>query len=145
MNLTVLAAAMVALVSCAGGPEETVEPSQQVDPIQQAEALPLQTAFQGLCNAETLAETGDMWGAANEFSIHAHGYLHEFADELSASDREAAGVLLEAKEAVESQLNSPDNADPATTAGALAELQVALADGAEAEGFARPACGGIGA
>jgi hypothetical protein len=132
-----LAAALVALVSCGGG-----TPGDRPGPVEDAEALELQIAFQGLCDARTLAEVGDMWGAANEFQSHAHAYLHEFADRLSAVDRTAAGRLLEAKEAVEAQLNAPDSADPALTVSALSQLEVALADGAEREGLPRPACGG---
>ena len=136
MTHRILAAAVVMLVSCGGDPAATVEP------IEKAESLPLQIAYQALCDARTLAETGDVWGAANEFMTQSHAYLHEFADRLSATDREAAARVLEAKEAVELHLNAPDEADPAATARSLSELEAAVAAGAEAEGLPRPTCGG---
>lgn len=136
MTHRILAAAVVSLVSCGGDPSATVEP------IEVAESLPLQIAYQALCDARTLAETGDVWGAANEFMTQAHAYLHEFADRLSATDREAAARLLEAKEAVELHFSAPDEADPGATVRSLSELESAVADGAEAEGLPRPTCGG---
>lgn len=136
MRHGVLAAALVTLTACGGSAEEILEP------VREADAIPLQIAHQGVCNARTLAEAGDLWGAANEFATKTHAFLHEFADRLSATDRAAAARLLEAKEAVEAQLNSPDSADPALTMGALSGLQAALADAAEVEGFPRPACEG---
>ena len=130
----ILATAVVMLVSCGGDPAATVEP------IEKAESLQLQIAYQALCDARTLSETGDVWGAANEFMTQAHAFLHELADRLSATDREAAARLLEAKEAVEIHFSAPDEADPAATARSLSELESAVADGAEAEGLPRPTC-----
>jgi hypothetical protein len=132
-----LLAALPALTACAS---TTAGPPDQA--IDEAEALPLQIAFQDLCDARTLAEAGDMWGAANEFQNQAHAYLHEFAGRYSMSERDAVARLLEAKQEVEAQLAAPDSANPRAVAASLASLETALADAAERVGFTRPVCGG---
>lgn len=134
----ILALALLALVSCG-----STGPSATVEPIEEAEALPLQLAFQGLCDAATLAQAGDVQSAADMYEDRSHAYVHELADRVSGSDRDAAARLLEAKQIVEAQLANPDVANPQVVAGALSGLEAALADAAEAAGFERPGCGGV--
>ena len=131
-----LAAVVLVLVSCAGP-----SPATTTEPIQQAEALPLQIAFQGLCDARTAATAGDAVSASDFFQDRSHAYLHEFASGISVADREGTARLLEAKQMVETQLADPESADPQAVAGALATLETALADAAETAGFERPVCG----
>lgn len=134
----VLALALLALVSCAGtGPSATVEP------IEETEALPLQLAYQGLCDARALAEAGDVQSAADMYEDRSHAYVHELADRISSSDRDGAARLLEAKQIVEAQLANPDVANPQAVAGVISGLEAALAGAAEAAGFERPSCGGV--
>jgi hypothetical protein len=132
-----LAAVALLLVSCAG----SSPPTTTAEPIQQAEALPLQIAFQGLCDARTVATAGDAVAASDFFQDRSHAYLHEFASRISVSDREGTARLLEAKQTVEAQLADPGSADPQAVAAALAALETALADAAETAGFERPVCG----
>lgn len=125
-----------ALYAC--GPE--VEgPTAALD---EAEALPLQLAYQGLCDARTIAEAGDMWGASDIFNSRSHAYLHEVAAKIQAVDREVAARLLEAKQAVEAQLATPDSANPQLVVSSLSTLEAALGDSAEGLGLTRPVCGG---
>ena len=132
---------MVALGACSSG----ASPAGTTEPIERAEALPLQIAFQGLCDAQVRAEAGDTWGASDFFQDRAHGYLHEFASRISVSDREGAARLLEAKQVVEALLATPDTADPEAVAAALQRLQDTLAGAAVTAGFEQPTCGGSGA
>lgn len=131
---------VLALVSCSG-----TSPADTTEPIDRAEALPLRIAFQGLCDAQTVAASGDVTSAADLFQDRTHAYLHEFADRISSTDREGAARLLEAKEVVEALLGTPETADPQGVAAALQELQGALARAAISAGFEQPACGGAGA
>jgi len=110
--------------------------------LDEAEAQPLEIAYQGLCEARAIAEAGDMWGSANIFQTRSHGYLHEVAAEVQVADREVAARLLEAKQAVEVQLQSPDSANPQLVVSTLSTLETALGDTAESLGLTRPVCGG---
>ncbi len=138
MNHRVLTLTFLALVSCGAGEANTVEP------INQAEALPLQIAFQGLCDARTLAEAGDAQGAADTFLSRSHAELHTIADRLSASDRDAAARLLEAKQRVEVAIDNPATASPEIVAGQISALEAEVAVAAEHLGLNPPVCGGVG-
>jgi hypothetical protein len=133
----VLVASVLALSACA-----SAEPAQTTEPIGQAEALPLQIAFQGLCNAATLAEAGDVQSANDMFQDQAHQYLHELADRLSKIDREAAARLLEGKERVEAAFASP-TASPPQVSQLLGALEGEVGNAAEVLGMDRPVCGGV--
>lgn len=137
MTHRIMAVAVLALASCTGTSSDAT-----VEPVRDAQAVPLAIAFQGLCNATTLAEAGDVQSAADTFLDQSHQFLHEFAARISVSDREAAARLLEAKQVVEAQIAAPENADPPAVAEALAALETVLADTAEGAGFDRPVCGG---
>ena len=132
------AAALIALVSCVGGGDESVEP------INEAESLPIQIAFQGLCDARTLAEAGDVQSASDTFQGRAHAELHSLADRVAATDRDAAADLLEAKQRVEAALGSPATADPTAVAAGLLTLQDQVGNAAESLGLDRPVCGRVG-
>lgn len=140
MILRLMLTGLVAMTACA--PTASEAPPEALE---EAEALPLQIAFQGLCDARTLAASGDVLGASDLFQDRSHAYLHEFADRVSASDRDAAARLLEAKQAVEAQLAIPDVANAQAVAGSISALETALGDAAESAGFARPVCGGAAA
>ena len=138
MTHRLLAAALIALVSCAGDDaEETVEP------INEAESLPIQIAFQGLCDARTLAQAGDVEAASDTFESRAHAELHSLADRVAATDRDAAADLLEAKQRVEAAFGSSDTADPRAVAAGLLTVQDQVGNAAEALGLDRPVCGGV--
>jgi hypothetical protein len=126
----------LALVACAPDVEG---PSAALD---QAEALPLKLAYQGLCDARAIAESGDMWGASDIFQSRSHAYLHEVAAKVQAVDREVAARLLQAKQAVEAQLATPDTANPQLVVASLSTLETALGDSAESLELTRPVCGG---
>jgi hypothetical protein len=136
MTHRLLAAALVALMSCGGGAEETVEP------IDQAQSLPIQIAFQGLCDARTLAEAGDVQSAADTFQGRSHAELHSLAERLSATDRDAAARLLEAKQRVEAAFANP-GASPAALVAPLSALEAEVTNAATALGLDRPVCGMI--
>ena len=138
MSPLILGAAIVMLVSCGGDPAGTVEP------IEEAESLPLQIAFQGLCDARTLAEAGDIQAASDTFQSRAHAELHSLADRLAASDRDAAARLLEAKQRVEAAFASPESAAPPVVAAQLSTLEAEVASAAHVLGQERPVCGGVG-
>jgi len=53
-----------------------------------------------------MAEMGDIDAAGDEFYDTAHQPLHDLAAEVAEVDREVAARLLEAKEAVESDLDT---------------------------------------
>lgn len=136
MVLRILLTGLVAMTACA--PTASEEPTETLE---EAEALPLELAFQGLCEARTLAASGDVLGASDLFQDRSHAYLHELADRVSASDRDAAAGLLEAKQALEAQLAIPDAANPQAVAGSISALETAFGDAAESAGFPRPVCG----
>jgi hypothetical protein len=140
MTHRVLAVAVAALVSCGGGGA-----ADTVEPIQDADSLWIRIAYQGLCDARTLAEAGDVQSAADTFESRAHAELHTLADRLSASDRDAAARLLEAKQQVEAVLSDPVTAAPETVAAGLLALEAEVANAAETLGLDRPTCGGAGA
>ncbi len=123
------------LVGC--GPEA----EQSIDVLDEAKALPVQVAFQGLCEARAAAEAGDVLGASTIFQSRTHGELHSLGDRLSTTDREAAARLLEAKQRVEAAFADPA-ASPTAVAGLISSLEAEVASAAEALGQERPACGG---
>ena len=88
---TILIAAMSSAAACGGD-------SNPNDPYQSA-AL-------GLCEASMKAETNDVDAAGVEFYDTAHQPLHDLAAEVAEVDRALAARLLEAKEAVESGLDT---------------------------------------
>ena len=74
---------------------------------------PYLAAGTGLCEAAMKAEGGDAAGAGTVFYDTVHQPLHDLAAEVSEVDRAVPARLLEAKEAVESALDTaqPDPAD----------------------------------
>ncbi|MGH2674569.1 MAG: hypothetical protein ACRDKA_13835 [Actinomycetota bacterium] len=96
-------------------------------------------ASQGLCDAVDLAAGGDIAGAEAAFMDRVHGFLHEFADRLSATDRQATAGLLEAKQRVEAVLEEP-SAGASEVGQVLPALQDELDDAAEAAGMAPQPC-----
>lgn len=128
---------LLALVACAAGAE------QSIDALEEAESLPIQIAFQGLCESRAVAEAGDVQGASDVFQARAHAELHALADRLSSTDREAAARLLEAKQRVEAAFADPATASPPAVAGVISALELEVQNAAESLGLPRPACGGI--
>lgn len=139
MTHRVLAASVATLVSCGGGGA-----ANTVEPVKEAELLSIQIAHQGLCDARTLAEAGDMQGAADTFESRVHAELHTLADRLSESDRDAAARLLEAKQIVEGMLANLDAAAASVVADQLATLEAEVANAAGLLGLDRPTCGAVG-
>ena len=129
---------LVALAACASGAEEPL------DALEEAEALPLQIAFQGLCQSRAAAEAGDVPGASGVFQSRAHAELHTLADRLSATDRDAAARLLEAKQRLEAAFADPA-ASPPAVAGLISALEAEVASSAATLGLQRPVCKGGGA
>ena len=130
-----LVTALLALAACAPGAD------QAIDALDEAEALSLEIAFQGLCQARSVAEAGDVQGASAVFQSRAHAELHTLADRLSGTDREAAARLLEAKQRVEAALAGPATTGPAA-AGLISALEAEVQSAAESLGQDPPACGG---
>jgi hypothetical protein len=130
-------AAVVSLVACS-----PAEPARTTEPIGQAEDLRLQIAFQGLCDAATLAQAGEVQPAADMFQDRSHEYLHELADRLSMTDRAAAARLLESKERVEAAIADPSTASPPQVSALITALEAELASAAQTLGMSRPVCGG---
>lgn len=130
-------ALLLALVACAPGAEGSI------DALQEAESLPVQLVFQGLCDSRAIAEAGDVQGASDVFQGRAHAELHSLADRLSSTDREAAARLLEAKQRLEAAFASPAAVSPAAVAGLISALEAEVADAAEALGQDRPVCGEV--
>ncbi|MDQ4006326.1 MAG: hypothetical protein M3135_08525 [Actinomycetota bacterium] len=126
-----LTAAMILAASCsnAGGTDTAIpSPGER-----------LASASQGLCDALGFADQGDVTGAAREFQDRVHEYLHDLADRLSTSDRQAAGDLLEAKQRLEEALGR-EPSDPSRVRDLIAELQTELGIAAGAAGLPRPTC-----
>lgn len=67
---------------------------------------PYRSAGSGLCEAAMKAEAGDIAGAEELFYDIVHQPLHDLAAATSEVDRALAGRLLEAKESVESGLDT---------------------------------------
>ncbi|MGH8872993.1 MAG: hypothetical protein ACRDWS_13585 [Acidimicrobiia bacterium] len=88
---TTLIALVITTAACGGGSNPTDA---------------YQTAASGLCEASSKAEMGDVDGAGEEFYDTAHQPLHDLAAEVTEVDRGIAARLLEAKEAVESGLDT---------------------------------------
>jgi hypothetical protein len=96
----------------------------------------LGTALDGLCEASMLSARGLVRDAESEFQDRAHAYLHELARETAETDREAAALLLEAKQRVEQAFAEPP--EPEDLARLLDELRERTA---EAAGISAPPCG----
>lgn len=114
-----------------------------MDALDEAEALPVSIAFQGLCDSRALAEAGDVSGASANFQSRAHAELHAIADRLASADREAAASLLEAKQRVEAAFAAPEASSPEAVAGLISALEREVGDAAEVLGMERPACGAV--
>jgi hypothetical protein len=97
---------------------------------------PYLAAGSGLCEAAMKAEIGDAAGAETVFYDTVHQPLHDLAAEVSEANRAVAARLLEAKEAVESALDTgqPDTADAWQT------LVVATDEALVATGHDRLSC-----
>lgn len=104
-------------------------------------AARLDEAVEGLCEATTLAQGGDVEAAAEVFQDRSHEYLHVLADDLSDRDRASAARLLEAKQRVEAAFGDPISAGPQETAALLRDLQSALGEAATAAGLDPSTCG----
>lgn len=135
MTHRLLAAAVISLASCGGGGA-----ADTVEPINEAKSLPIQIAYQGLCDARTLAEGGDVQSAADTFESRAHAELHTLADRVAATDRDVAARLLEAKQRVEAAFAVPTTS-PDAIVPLLSSLETEVANAAEALGLDRPVCG----
>lgn len=99
------------------------------------------SASQGLCEAIELAGEGDVDAAEDAFASDVHGFLHEFADRLSKSDRAATAELLEAKQRVEAAF-ADSAASPSDVSDALATLKGELDDAAASAGQSAAPCQG---
>lgn len=75
---------------------------------------PYASAASGLCDASARAEMGELDMARQAFYDTAHQPLHDLAAEVAEVDRGLAARLLEAKESVESGLES-DGSDLAAS------------------------------
>lgn len=93
MNPQFLAGVVVVLTvaACSGGSDT---------------ADPYSLALSGLCEVSTAAESGDIAGAEELFYDIVHRPLHDLAAETTEADRAVAARLLEAKEAVESAIDT---------------------------------------
>lgn len=94
-------------------------------------------AVAGLCAAADQARGGDVDAARGTFFDQAHDDLHELADEVAREDRSAAAALLEAKETVESGLDS--SVPPVAMADDLDALVAATRAAVDATGALVPA------
>ncbi|HEX2024850.1 MAG TPA: hypothetical protein VHH92_00485 [Actinomycetota bacterium] len=103
-----------------------------------ADADRLQTASQGLCDAQVEASRGRLRDARAIFDAETHDYLHALAARLQQTDRAAAAELLEAKQRVEAAFRSAR--DPTGLHELLVALQRELGDAAEAAGLPAPLC-----
>ncbi|MFP3900990.1 MAG: hypothetical protein ACLFXM_09040 [Acidimicrobiia bacterium] len=88
----------------------------------------------GLCDALAAAEAGDLAGARDMFD---HGPLHDLADAVIDIDRGVAARLLEAKEAVESDL-ADGGVAPHRVAEDLRSLAAATGDALAVTGVPSP-------
>lgn len=127
------------LCACASGAEPATDAAEE------ASSLPVSIAHQGVCDARTMAQAGNVEGAALTFESRAHAELHALADRLSATDRAAAAGLLQAKQRVEAALVDPASASPEAVVTVLAALEGEIATAAEALGLERPVCAGAAA
>jgi hypothetical protein len=100
----------------------------------------LQSASQGLCDAQVLVSDGNISDAAEVFEERTHTFLHELADQVQDVDRRAAARLLEAKERLEEALADPRGADPGGVAAIITELQRAVSEAASAVHLPTPLC-----
>ena len=91
-------------------------------------------ALAALCEAAVFADDGELRRANGVFLSRAHLTLHELAAEVSATDRSASAMLLEAKAEVEATLplDDPD------AARALDDLVTATAAAIEVATDERP-------
>jgi hypothetical protein len=112
--------------------------TDQATPASPPENRRLQTASQGLCDAQILASEGRIRDAASVFEADTHDYLHQLADQLQEVDPETAAGLLEAKQRVEMAL--AEGGDPPATQELLIRLQRALGDAAAAVDLPAPLC-----
>jgi len=105
MTRVILVAGALAIALAACGDDSSPAPSSRWT-----------RAVAGLCAAAGQARGGDVDDARATFFDQSHDDLHELADEVAGDDRAAAAELLEAKEAVEADLEDssaslPDDLD----------------------------------
>lgn len=109
----------------------TTEATASVEPTGSSVARPVDNEyFTRLCGVLAAAVAGDLDIARTEFD---HGPLHELADRVIDVDRAVAASLLEAKEAVESDLDDPAT-PPAQAVTDFRALTEATLDAYEAVG-----------
>ncbi len=102
-TLAVLAAALLLFWPGRGGRSEGPRAAAAA-PDAYAPVLP------GLCRSSAAVSSGDVAGADRVFADTIHGPLHDIAREAGAEDRVMAARVLEAKQAVEQELerSQPD-------------------------------------
>lgn len=102
-SVAALAAALVLFWPGRGGRSEGPRPAAAA-PNPYAPVLP------GLCRSSAAVSSGDIAGADQVFADTIHGPLHDIAREAGAVDRAMAARVLEAKQAVEQDLerSQPD-------------------------------------
>jgi len=118
--VVVMAVSLVVLGACGG---EAVR-SKPSDPV-----------FFGVCAARQAAAKNDLAGARRIFFDQVHQGVHQMAAALGTNHRAAAGRLLEAKQAVESDFQASSDHLGAD----LDVLLEAVSDGVAATGADRPA------
>ena len=114
-GVAALVAAVLAL-ACCGGDDSSPSPATAASTSTTASSGRVYAeAYLGLCAARAVVGT-DVNSARSTFYDRSHDALHSIARDLEARDRPLAARLLEAKEAVESDLR-PDRAPPSLGPG----------------------------
>ena len=117
--LLILTATAVAVSACGnGGPRPVDRPSGGHARL-----------VASLCTAAAAARSGDREEARRLFFDGAHQPIHELASATSEVDRVVSAKLLEAKQAVEDDLDDPGAAGLADHLAALAAAAAVAADG----------------
>jgi hypothetical protein len=123
----VLAVAVAPPLTACGGTRPTTETASPPTSTTTPGGHALAGLGDGVCAFARQARAGDAASARTSFFGPVHDDLHQLADELSDTDRPAAGRLLEAKQRVESDLQSLET--PGDLEASADELVLATADG----------------
>ncbi|GBC86449.1 hypothetical protein HRbin12_00438 [bacterium HR12] len=129
-------ASTAALVGCGGASAPATSPT---DHGSHGSGEPEVDAYLALCDMRDLIAAGDLERAEATFHDEVHEALHELAEELETTDREASAALLVAKAKVEADLER-EPVEPAALGEDTRTLQRAMAEALGAAGIDPPSC-----
>jgi hypothetical protein len=132
--LSILVLTLALLGACEAG--KTTETG-----VSTAERARFLAAMDGLCQTQAFAQQEQYSLARQTFADQSHQYLHDVAARLQDQDPEVAGMLLEAKQQVETGLKDPPFYGTEEVVRRIVALQEALGQAGGVLGLPEAGCG----